>query len=229
MGLDLYAKIEGIMPFYQELQKLYHLYLSHLRPEDKVLDLGCGTGRFMELAINQGISKIKGLDLSRAMVAEASKKNLDVICQDITEVKEQFDCIVAIFDVINYIPRQELKNFFTAVYSCLNDEGVFYADINTYYGFNDIATGVVCFERGDITACFESDFANGVLTNNFVVFEQTANGLYEKSTDSNLQYFYSLDEIKAATHFKSIKHTALYLYEEEQADKYFLQFTKSSI
>ena len=227
MGLDLYAKIEGIMPFYKELQDLYHLYLSHLKPEHKVLDLGCGTGRFMELALNHGIHDIQGLDLSEAMIAEARKKNLNVVCQDIAEVNEQFDSIVAIFDVINYVPKTQLANFLAAVYHCLKDEGIFYADINTYYGFNDIAVGTVCFEREDVTACFESEFEEAILTNNFIVFEQTSNGLYKKSTDSNLQYYYSLEEIKAASKFELVNHSPLYMYEHQKADKYFLEFKKS--
>ena len=54
MSLDLYAKIEPLIGFYDEYEKLYDIYIeaiSTYKPK-KILDIGCGRGFMLEKLIN---------------------------------------------------------------------------------------------------------------------------------------------------------------------------------
>ncbi len=64
-----------------------------------VLDAGCGTGKICNLASDRGASRIFGVDLSPAMIKEATKNclNADFKCLDLSKEKidGQFDLIVS--------------------------------------------------------------------------------------------------------------------------------------
>jgi cyclopropane fatty-acyl-phospholipid synthase-like methyltransferase len=143
-NLDLYAKAEHLLGIEEATEALYDLYRSEL-DEYKIktlLDVGCGRGGFMQRMISDGVS-CKGVDLSSVMVEECKAVGLDAECVDVSEVGGTYDAVVSIFDVLNFMNNDELIKFLNAVASKLNDDGIFIADINTRYGFSDVAEGTM--------------------------------------------------------------------------------------
>ncbi|GHN00395.1 biotin synthase [Cytophagales bacterium WSM2-2] len=80
-----------------------------------VLDAGCGAGALCLLAQKWGASKVTGVDLSPAMIEEATKncKDIDLQCVDLSKekVSGKFDVIICAL-VLAHIPDAEavLKN-----------------------------------------------------------------------------------------------------------------------
>ncbi|DAB30567.1 MAG TPA: methyltransferase type 12, partial [Sulfurimonas sp. UBA12504] len=141
-NLDLYAKAEHLLGIEEATEALYDLYRCEL-DEYKIktlLDVGCGRGGFMQRMISDGVV-CKGVDLSAVMVTECKKKGLDAECIDVDAVSGKYDAVVSIFDVLNFLDKEALTKFLNAVAEKLNDDGIFIADINTRYGFSDVAEG----------------------------------------------------------------------------------------
>ncbi|MBP2078253.1 class I SAM-dependent methyltransferase [Oceanobacillus polygoni] len=94
-----------------------------------VLDLGCGTGHFSTYCIENGASRVLGVDISKNMIDEATKRNrhqrIEYICspiEDISLANQTFDVIVsslAIHYVENYTKLMKKIN------SALNENGQF--------------------------------------------------------------------------------------------------------
>jgi len=141
-NLDLYAKAEHLLGIEEATEALYDLYRSELDDYNvqTLLDVGCGRGGFMQRMQSDGV-RCKGVDLSRIMVDECLAQGLDVICGDVSEVEGKFDAIVSIFDVLNFLDKAELTKFLDAIASKMDENSLFIADINTLYGFSDVAEG----------------------------------------------------------------------------------------
>jgi len=71
-SLDLYARLEPMIPFQEEITALYDAHLAMLEEKGikTFLDIGCGSGAFLNRAKRMGFSG-KGIDLSEAMVEKA--------------------------------------------------------------------------------------------------------------------------------------------------------------
>lgn len=82
----------------------------HNRDKAKVLDIGCGTGRFLLGMYKRGW-EISGLDLSKEMLTVAEEKfkqqgvKAKLYCRDMRKIgiKEKFDLVTSNFDSLNYI------------------------------------------------------------------------------------------------------------------------------
>lgn len=89
----------------------------------RCLDVGCGTGRLMELLMEKGI-EVEGIEMSGHAADVASSRGLKVVNKDIMSLtgESSYDIIVA-FDVMEHIP--DIKGFFTKIYCLLKEDGVF--------------------------------------------------------------------------------------------------------
>lgn len=91
----------------------FERFLDDLGPiPRRILELGCGTGVFLDLARKRGHSVV-GVDFSSNAVSVARSKGLDVVCGGFdtlqTHVSQEdlrFDA-VAMFHVIEHLPRPE--------------------------------------------------------------------------------------------------------------------------
>ena len=113
MGLNLYAKIEQYLDFEDEVSRLHGAFLSIVLEKklDNILDVGCGQGSFLNQLSTLNLNSF-GIDLSSEQIKICKQngiKNVDSI--SLNQVKEKYDCTTAIFDVINYIPKKEIKTF----------------------------------------------------------------------------------------------------------------------
>ena len=192
-NLDLYAKAEHLLGIEEATEALYDLYRSEL-DEYKVktlLDVGCGRGGFMRRMMSDGVT-CKGVDLSNVMVQECKSQGLDAECIDVSEVEGKYDAVVAIFDVLNFLDKDGLTKFLDAVAEKLNDDGLFIADINTLYGFSDVAEGTMSNDTEKEFLIVDAVFENNELHTKFTLFVKDEDERFTKYQDTIIQYFHKM-------------------------------------
>jgi len=223
-GLDLYAKIEHLFDFEDVMDFLWGKYIEELKSLNvrTILDIGCGSGGFMLKAKQEGFNVV-GIDISKKMIENASKKGLEVYHKDLCEFEGKFDACVAIFDVINYMDDEYLKSFFRCVKSVLNDKGYFLFDINTLYGFEEIAQGTLAIEDEKVFGVLNSIFDNDIMKTEITIFEKIEN-CYKKSQGDIIQYYHKNQKLKKLSPMKFIKKVDINLYGGDMADKNLLVF-----
>ena len=224
-NLDLYAKAEHLLGIEEATEALYDLYRSELE-EYKIktlLDAGCGRGGFMTRMISDGVT-CKGVDLSSVMIEECKSIGLDAECVDVADVDGKYDAIVSIFDVLNFLNEEELLKFLNAVADKLNDGGVFIADINTRYGFSDVAEGTMSSENEKEFLSVDAVFENDELATKFTLFEKQEDDSYKKYQDSIIQYFHKIKTFQKLESLKLIEKQTFSLYDTE--DKTLLIFKR---
>ncbi|MGC9065862.1 MAG: class I SAM-dependent methyltransferase [Candidatus Ratteibacteria bacterium] len=87
------------------LKKLFlHIEKKITLPQGNLLDVGCGTGIFLELAKKRNFN-VTGLDISPFAVEHCKKKGFDVIHGDIQQAKfiDKYFDIVTMLDVIAHV------------------------------------------------------------------------------------------------------------------------------
>ncbi|CAM3763183.1 class I SAM-dependent DNA methyltransferase [Polynucleobacter brandtiae] len=108
---------------------------------NKLLELGCGTGRHAEIFSRMGYA-VHGIDLSEAMVnAAGSRKYSDCLVEPIYTVgdvrsirlEKLFNVVISLFHVASYqTSNLDLKNMFLTVAEHLHPGGIFIFDC--WYG-----------------------------------------------------------------------------------------------
>jgi len=223
-NLDLYAKAEHLLGIEEATEALYDLYRSEL--DDKnvktLLDVGCGRGGFMERMISDGVT-CKGIDLSSVMVQECKEKGLDAECVDALRVEGKYDAIVSIFDVLNFMDKDELTKFLDAIADRLEDDGVFIADINTLYGFSDVAEGTMSKDSDDEFLVVDAEFHDNKLNTQFTLFVKDGE-VYKKYQDIIIQHFHKIQFFQKLNKLKLVDKQTFSLYDTE--DKTLLIFKK---
>jgi cyclopropane fatty-acyl-phospholipid synthase-like methyltransferase len=224
-NLDLYAKAEHLLGIEEATEALYDLYRSELDDYDvkTLLDVGCGRGGFMRRMISDGVA-CKGVDLSALMVAECKSQGLDAECIDAKDVTGKYDAIVSIFDVLNFMDKDEVVAFLEAMAEKLSDDGVLIADINTLYGFKDVAEGSMSNESDDEFLNVDAVFENNELRTKFTLFEKNENGRFTKHQDTILQHFHKINLFQKLKGLKLVEKQTFSLYDTE--DKTLLIFKK---
>lgn len=223
MGLDLYAKVEPYLDFEEEVYTLHKEFLRFVMVNDldNIIDIGCGQGYFLEnLKVNK--KKYFGIDLSVEQIKVCQEKNLNAKAIDLKDVKEKFDCATAIFDVLNYISKNELKIFLEQTYEILNQNAYFIFDVNSYFGFDEVAQGTITIDIEDKFIAIDANFENNKLQTDITLFEKQENGLFSKEQDSIIQEYHSkefLSKILEEIGFKQIEIKEFNLHTDEIADK----------
>lgn len=177
----------------------------------------------MERMMSDGVV-CKGIDLSQVMVDECRAKGLDAQCIDIADESGKYDAVVAIFDVLNFLDHDELLKFLDAVAQRLNDGGVFIADINTLYGFSDVAEGTMSSENENEFLVVDAVFRDEKLYTKFTLFKKEENSIYKKYQDTIVQYFHKIRSFEKLTSLKLVEKQTFSLYDTK--DKTLLIFKK---
>jgi len=224
-NLDLYAKAEHLLGIEEATEALYDLYRSELDDKDvkTLLDVGCGRGGFMTRMVSDGV-KCKGVDLSSLMVDECLEAGLDAECIDVADVDGKYDAIVSIFDVLNFMDTDALVKFLNAIATKLNDDGIFIADINTLYGFSDVAEGSMSKETENEFLSVDAEFQNDELNTQFTLFVKQEDDSYKKYQDIIIQHFHKIKTFQKLDGLKLIEKQTFSLYDTE--DKTLLIFKK---
>lgn len=96
-----------------------------------ILEFGSGTGGHGLLLQKKGFN-IFGLDQSKYMVAEATKKSLPCKVANISnfKLKEKYDAVISLFHVVSYLTSNEdLVSTFINANKHLNKGGIFLFDV----------------------------------------------------------------------------------------------------
>ncbi len=215
MSLNLYAKIEPYIGFYDDYEKLYNHYIKLLKKYkiNNILDVGCGNGRMLEILSEKGY-KAKGIDLSEEMVQIARQKGVDATCQNISEIKDKYDAVVCIADVLNYMDIKSLKIFLENIKNVLKKGGIFICDINTLHGFRDIADGAMINESDKNFLSIDAVFDGKKLDTNITFFEKE-NELYKKYNGKIVQYYHQFKDIIHNSSMKIIEKKEIKLFSDD--------------
>lgn len=144
---------QGIAPYYDHLMRgvpypmwvgYYLLLLATIDSHPRsMLEVGCGTGTLCKLLHEEGF-ELSGIDISRAMIAEANERHKDLPITFTTsdartfELNRQFDSIFSFFDSLNnLITASDLELAFQRVYAHLKPGGSFVFDLNTPFAFEE--------------------------------------------------------------------------------------------
>lgn len=224
-NLDLYAKAEHLLGIEEATEALYDLYRSELDDKEikTLLDVGCGRGGFMTRMSSDGV-KCKGVDLSSVMVKECRDQGLDAECIDVADVDGTYDAVVSIFDVLNFMDHDALIKFLDAVATKLNDDGIFIADINTRYGFSDVAEGTMSSENEKEFLSVDAIFENDELHTKFTLFEKKSDECYIKHQNTIVQHFHKMKTFQGLKALKLVDKQTFSLYDTK--DKTLLIFKK---
>ncbi|OQX49528.1 MAG: methyltransferase type 12 [Epsilonproteobacteria bacterium 4484_20] len=174
-SLDLYAKVEDLLGVKEAAPALYAHYLLFLNTVefDTLLDVGCGSGDFLrQMQGALDIPRVKGIDLSPSMVAQTIEQGIDAECIDLCKLKDTYDVITAVFDMMNYLNKTQLKEFLHCVKEHLKAGGYFLFDINTLYGFKNVAVGSYIVDDDTRFLTVDSDFEKGEYISEFTLFEK---------------------------------------------------------
>ncbi len=223
MGLDLYAKVEPYLDFEEEVYTLHKEFLRFVMVNDldNIIDIGCGQGYFLEnLMVNK--KKYFGIDLSVEQIKVCEAKNLKAKAIALKDVTEKFDCATAIFDVLNYIPKKELKTFIKETNLVLNQGAYFIFDVNSLFGFEEVAQGCITIDVEDKFIAIDANFENNKLQTDITLFEKQENGLFSKESDSIIQEYHSkevLTKLLKECNFEIQEIKEFNLHTDEHADK----------
>lgn len=228
-ALDLYAKVEDLLGVNEVTPVLNAYYYETLEQMEfkTLLDVGCGSGGFLgELAQKQPEVKTWGIDLSPVMVEMTNAKGLNAQCIDLCKLEGKFEVITAIFDMVNYLDKKNLKRFLGCIEEHLEEGGHFIFDINTLFAFKVVAAGSFIKDGGDRFVTIDSDYLEdvGEYYMDFTLFEQK-DDKFIKSQDSITQYYHKVNEIEKLTKMKLVSKKAISIYSNE-AEKFYLVFKK---
>ena len=226
-NLDLYARAQHLLAIEEATKILHDIYRSQLKNYNikTLLDVGCGDGNFIQQLSSDGI-KCKGIDLSKTMIDLSISKGLDAECIDIVDENNKYDAIVTIFDVLNFMDKDSLLKFLDSVSNRLNEGGVFIADINTLFGFSEVADGTMSNDTQNeflsIDAVYENEKLHTILT----LFEKNSDNTFTKHQNTIVQYFHKIKIFQNFKGLKLVEKSKISLYAKD--DKVLLKFIKSN-
>ncbi len=222
-SLDLYARVEDLLGNEEAIDRLYAHYYDLLCKFSfgSLLDVGCGSGAFLErLQARFPHIRCKGIDLSGEMTARARSRGIEAEKIDLCEEGGVYDVITAVFDMVNYLPSSALKGFFRCIKSHLRKGGLFLFDINTRFGFEEVAVGAFTAQDGGRFVAIESDFEEGCYTADFTLFSKEQDSVcYRKESQTVTQFYHALETVVAASDMHLVYNEPISLYDLGEADK----------
>ncbi|GFR36427.1 class I SAM-dependent methyltransferase [Thermobrachium celere] len=122
-ALDFYENTKNA-----NMQQLYTFFLKYLDKGDKILDLGCGSGRDTKYFLDNGYDVI-ALDASIEMVKLSSeltgKQTLHMTFNDMY-FENEFDGIWACASLL-HVPRNEIDDVLLKIKRALKNNGILFA------------------------------------------------------------------------------------------------------
>ena len=120
------------VPYYGEIHRiLLDLVPHHVRPGERIYDLGCSTGTTLRMLSQQlrdlGVQLI-GIDQSAPMVVKAQEKcvgdEIQFICEDLRDLNFQTCGLVVMNYTLQFIPKSERVELLQRIYKSLRPGGL---------------------------------------------------------------------------------------------------------
>lgn len=129
-----FAKIYDLLYSHKDYEKEVNYILTKCR-KGTLLDVGAGTLSHSILLSNH-FKGILATDYSQSMLDVGMTKvkslninNINVFCGDLSEIKDSFDTVISMFNVVNHILTiEEIKSFFGLIVRLMKPDGVFVFD-----------------------------------------------------------------------------------------------------
>jgi cyclopropane fatty-acyl-phospholipid synthase-like methyltransferase len=128
------------------------MVLDHVPESTTLFDLGCGTGAFLQIAVeSKAPTRIGGCEISPVLLEKTRSRLLTqaprvtdandfLISQAPPENIKNFDTITLV-DVLHHIPKQNQHDFFARIHAHMRSDAIFLLkDI-------DAASPLVCFNK----------------------------------------------------------------------------------
>ena len=112
-------------------------FLSVLKPDSHILDLGCGPGRDANYFISKGY-EVTGVDISSKMVeiAKRAAPEATFVVSDIegfSYSENTYDAVWASASLL-HIPKSDFASVLTKIRQCLKPKGIFYLSMKKGQG-----------------------------------------------------------------------------------------------
>ena len=198
-----------------------------LKAGERVLELGCGTGKMTRLLAQAGYDMI-GVDYSEEMLqiareaawGERGPQNTDILylLQDMREFElyGTVRAVVSVCDSLNYILKEEeLLKVFRLVNNYLDPGGVFIFDLNTPYKYREIlGENTICENREQGSFIWENFYEEEEQVNQYdltlFIRDREHPGLYRKYEETHVQRGYEAGRIEELLQQAGMEFIAAY-------------------
>lgn len=173
--------------------------------QGQILEIACGTGNITKY-LAESNHNILAFDFSEDMLNQAypkliDYKNINLIKYDMYKFPYemyQFDAIITLLDVINYIINPEkIKELFSNIFKGLKNKGVFIFDLNSKNKlFEVLGDNHFIYEKENIFYTWESSREKDLIhfdLNFFIKNNET--DLYERIEEKQVERYYSIEFI----------------------------------
>lgn len=134
-------KIKGIQEWDEKLVRFVR-EITGVKPEEKLLDLGCGSGEHTRLLSKEGI-ECTGVEIAESLVRYAKEKakeervKVNYINMDMRniEFKNEFDCVMLVSGTFGYLSDKENFALLKQIHKALKPKGRLFLDIPNGYSF----------------------------------------------------------------------------------------------
>lgn len=218
---------EYFYQFYDELMEdiPYEAYIdlvkSFSKPGQKLLDLGCGTGKVLIPLVEAGFF-VDGLDASETMLLRLQDKLLEkglhsnLYEDDMQNLNRpnSYDVVFSLIDTMNYLKdASALEQAIKGVYTSLVDGGVFLFDIHNKAYIEDVFDDYSHHEVHESytylwDTFLEKDENSTEILHQLTFFIEDSSGSYERRDEEHLQKVFELPfyiQLLEETGFKSIQ------------------------
>jgi 2-polyprenyl-3-methyl-5-hydroxy-6-metoxy-1,4-benzoquinol methylase len=202
--------------------------MNFIKGNDKIIDLGCGTGIHAGLISKKGYI-VDGLDLSKEMLDIAKTRlNSSLYQQSILDINinKKYDVIISMFAVINHLKdTNELEICLSNMKNILNDRGIIIIDLH-----NPQSSGNKMDSYDNISRVMEWNYDSNTRIEKSKIYFEVDNHKYESS---HIFRIFSIDEVKECCNKVGLKVINVYenydINKEGSSTSKNLQFVISSI
>ena len=129
----------------------YFRHIQHLRLDDAILDVGCGSGLLLAYLVQKGFRCAEGVDISEEQIELAKARSLQVRCGDVFSLlegrAEAFEAVIAL-DLVEHFTKEEALSLFALLFRALKPGGILLVQTPNGQG---LFAGQVIY--GDLTHC----------------------------------------------------------------------------
>lgn len=230
----IYDSLMRDVDYAQWARYLDGLLKKHHCPGKRLLDLGCGTGN-ISIPLAQMGYQVTALDDEAEMLEIAEKKSAEAGVsvywrqQDITDPElgqilageQQFDAVIATFDVFNHLTEPEdLQTVLYTVERLLMESGVLIFDVQTPYKLREyLGDHIFTWHSPDVEYMWENHFdqETQICQMEITFFQRCENGLYRRETMYQEERLYELELLKLWLNFSNLELLGVYRELSEEA------------